>query len=715
MDDFEDILEPRRNELDVRFALQSRDGVPEYKYTNKQTRSQVNESVLSSPRLKFTIDKIVTETGLSRKEVEKEAFEILDDMAHAQSLTNLRTLAYIFPKLYKRLLRHLYVNKDGIEKLRAQVKDAPVILLPTHRSYQDFLVMTYVCFHYGLPLPFVATGQDFNKMKLINEVLRMCGAFYIRRSFGTDDLYWALFTEYVQTNVINGELPLEFFLEGTRSRTGKFLPPKLGLLAVALEPYFTGKVPDILVVPVSFTYDRILEELLHSREMLGIPKPKESTSGLFKARTILQDNYGDIYVHVGDLYLFVRWPLRGSTDQCIILFQAQYDLRSNGTDITSAPIGIQKILPFILLRVQPMCYHWFLFNLSSSEQKFVADLAYNVQESQLRNIYMSVWVLCATLLMQRPHGYTLRDFCRDVEWLKDLAINLGAKVAWPGEYSVQTLVTSHLKRHRTFVNLAHKNQVSINAYEGSPLPTGSMEMNSLDEVMSLAVVPMGIAMYRNHLVCRLANVCLLTSSFCGTNAISIGDLFLKFWFLIRVFQKEFVFKPSVTETEFAATLKKLESCTFIQVCNTEKKVEVLSNGMKALSFLSKMVEPFLQGYYMVCQYLVQTKWNPDNDNKSKSIAKNIQALIAQKFINDEMKHFDTLSLNLIGNALTSLVAMDYIQCNKSENGGSLSWQASKVEEVMAKLGSYLPELEINGGAVQTHRTRREPMSVPSKL
>ncbi|XP_071834868.1 dihydroxyacetone phosphate acyltransferase-like isoform X2 [Apostichopus japonicus] len=680
MDDFEDILEPRRNELDVRFALQSRDGVPEYKYTNKQTRSQVNESVLSSPRLKFTIDKIVTETGLSRKEVEKEAFEILDDMAHAQSLTNLRTLAYIFPKLYKRLLRHLYVNKDGIEKLRAQVKDAPVILLPTHRSYQDFLVMTYVCFHYGLPLPFVATGQDFNKMKLINEVLRMCGAFYIRRSFGTDDLYWALFTEYVQTNVINGELPLEFFLEGTRSRTGKFLPPKLGLLAVALEPYFTGKVPDILVVPVSFTYDRILEELLHSREMLGIPKPKESTSGLFKARTILQDNYGDIYVHVGD------------------------------------PISVREMASPRIDRSVHNTLPRFLFNLSSSEQKFVADLAYNVQESQLRNIYMSVWVLCATLLMQRPHGYTLRDFCRDVEWLKDLAINLGAKVAWPGEYSVQTLVTSHLKRHRTFVNLAHKNQVSINAYEGSPLPpTGSMEMNSLDEVMSLAVVPMGIAMYRNHLVCRLANVCLLTSSFCGTNAISIGDLFLKFWFLIRVFQKEFVFKPSVTETEFAATLKKLESCTFIQVCNTEKKVEVLSNGMKAMSFLSKMVEPFLQGYYMVCQYLVQTKWNPDNDNKSKSIAKNIQALIAQKFMNDEMKHFDTLSLNLIGNALTSLVAMDYIQCNKSENGGSLSWQASKVEEVMAKLGSYLPKLEINGGAVQTHRTRREPMSVTSKL
>lgn len=107
----------------------------------------------------------------------------------------------------------------------------------------------------------------------------------------------------------------------------------------------------------------------------------------------------------------------------------------------------------------------------------------------------------------------------DIYWLY-----FSVFLSWKGEYSVQTLVISHLKRHRTFVNLAHKNQVSINVYEGSPLPTSAIEMNNIDEVMSLAVVPMGISMYRNHLVCRLANVCLLAASFGGFKAISLSKL-----------------------------------------------------------------------------------------------------------------------------------------------------------------------------------------------
>lgn len=679
MDEFEDILEPRRNHFDIRFALKSRDSVPMYKYAKQQTRTQVKESVLASPRLKFTIDKISTEKGISRNDVEKEAEEILEDMAHSQSLTNLRTLAYIFPKLYKRLLRHLYVNRDGIEKLRSQVKDAPIILLPTHRSYQDFLVMTYVCFHYGLPLPFVATGQDFNNMKFINEVLRMCGAFYIRRSFGSDDLYWALFTEYVQTNVINGELPLEFFLEGTRSRTGKFLPPKLGLLSVALEPYFTGKVPDILIVPVSFTYDRILEEVLHAREMLGIPKPKESTSGLIKARTILQDSYGDIFVHVGD------------------------------------PISVREMAVPRIDRSVHNTFPRFLFNLSAAEQKFSAELAYTVQDYQLKHIYISVWVLCATLLAQKPQGYTLREFCRDVEWLKDLATNLGAKIAWPGEYSVQTLVTSHLKRHHTFVNLAHKNQVAVNAYEGSPQSQSPVEFSCLDEVMSLAVVPMGIAMYRNHLLCRLANVCILATSFCGSTEIKIYELFIRFWFLTRLFQTEFIFRPSVVETEFPATLKKLESCTFLQVSSTEKTVIVLSNGVKALQFLSKMIEPFLLGYWMVLQYLEQSPCKLENDNYSKTVAKNIQAHIAQKVIDGERKDFETLSLNLLNNALTSLVSMEVINKTKSDNGGSLTWKTEKIQETMNKLGVFIPGSEQNAGITKRGNSRGPQLSLTSKL
>ena len=69
---------------------------------------------------------------------------------------------------------------------------------------------------------------DFSSMKFFGWLLRNCGAFYIRRSFGDDQLYWAVFTEYVQTQICHGDHPVEFYVEGTRSRTLKSYSPKFG-------------------------------------------------------------------------------------------------------------------------------------------------------------------------------------------------------------------------------------------------------------------------------------------------------------------------------------------------------------------------------------------------------------------------------------------------------------------------------------------------------
>lgn len=117
----------------------------------------------------------------------------------------------------------------------------------------DFLLISYIFYEYDLPLPVIAaamgmsshlyayetiisskdstftpTATDFSNMKFFGWLLRNCGAFYIRRSFGTDELYWAVFTEYVQTQLRNGDQPMEFFVEGTRSRTSKSYTPRIG-------------------------------------------------------------------------------------------------------------------------------------------------------------------------------------------------------------------------------------------------------------------------------------------------------------------------------------------------------------------------------------------------------------------------------------------------------------------------------------------------------
>lgn len=113
-------------------------------------------------------------------------------------------------------------------QLRDAAKNNPVVFIPSHRSYMDFLLVSYICFTMDIPLPFIAAAADFMNMRVVRTLFRNSGAFYMRRSFMSDQLYWVVFTEYIQNQLQNGDQPLEFFLEGTRSRTGKFLQPKLG-------------------------------------------------------------------------------------------------------------------------------------------------------------------------------------------------------------------------------------------------------------------------------------------------------------------------------------------------------------------------------------------------------------------------------------------------------------------------------------------------------
>lgn len=122
----------------------------------------------------------------------------------------------------------------------------PVLFVPTHRSYGDFILMSYVCFHYELDVPRIAAGMgkfkylplilpkiilnvlDFHGMTLMGEILRDSCAFFMRRTFSQDKLYSATFSEYVQTLVTHGDAAVEFFIEGTRSRSAKSLMPKFG-------------------------------------------------------------------------------------------------------------------------------------------------------------------------------------------------------------------------------------------------------------------------------------------------------------------------------------------------------------------------------------------------------------------------------------------------------------------------------------------------------
>ena len=209
----------------------------------------------------------------------------------------MRIFSWFLNKTFKKIYKKVIINAEKFNKIKElQAKRMPMIFLPTHKSYIDFLIMSYVLFFFGINPPYVAAAEDFLNMVLVWRLLSGGGAFFLRRkSRYNDELYKVILKEYIQRLLIDGN-GLEFFIEGTRSRTGKLLSPKFGLLKYVADAYFTKKVKDIYILPITINYEKILEGHTYPRELLGLPKVKESLSRLIKATSIIFENYGRIFI-----------------------------------------------------------------------------------------------------------------------------------------------------------------------------------------------------------------------------------------------------------------------------------------------------------------------------------------------------------------------------------------------------------------------------------
>jgi len=119
-----------------------------------------------------------------------------------------------------------------------------------------------------MEVPHICSGEDFLNIMIVNDLLRASGAFFMRRTFKGDDLYKAIFQEYV-TRLAMDNLNMEFFIEGTRSRTNKIMAPKYGFLSILTKAYYKKKVEDLTFIPVTINYTRTLEGETFPIELTG--------------------------------------------------------------------------------------------------------------------------------------------------------------------------------------------------------------------------------------------------------------------------------------------------------------------------------------------------------------------------------------------------------------------------------------------------------------
>eukprot|EP01060_Flectonema_neradi_P024200 TRINITY_DN3282_c0_g2_i2.p1 TRINITY_DN3282_c0_g2~~TRINITY_DN3282_c0_g2_i2.p1 ORF type:complete len:536 (+),score=90.49 TRINITY_DN3282_c0_g2_i2:62-1669(+) len=269
--------------------------------------------VLEATKSNQIIEKMMkAEMEKNGKEAKQKMKHQVHDMAYGLTTSCSSTLLYgaytIAEQLGKHTFSGLYVDEQEIENLRETAKKAAaegksLILLPSHKSHIDYMALHYLYLKAGLSVPMVAAGDNL-ELPLIGRLLKRSGAFFIRRSFGGEDgkIYTAVVASFIQELMKRG-INLEFFPEGGRSRTGKLLVPKIGMLSMCVNPILQGIVRDAYVVPISVQYDRLMEGADYAHELLGSKKQKESVSGLFgalKEKVTYTPKMGSIQIRIAE-------------------------------------------------------------------------------------------------------------------------------------------------------------------------------------------------------------------------------------------------------------------------------------------------------------------------------------------------------------------------------------------------------------------------------
>ena len=269
----------------------------------KKAPDRLRDQVVRSPRLQKVIREMAGEGEAERRVLGLRALDMLRELETEIDPNALRALDTAFDATVARMYSGFEVDEAGIERVRAAAKDGTLVLLPSHKSHVDYIMLTRIFMHANMPVPLVAAGDNLSFFPL-GPILRRGGAFFIRRSFRGDRLYGAVVDAYMRRLILDG-WPLEFFLEGGRSRTGKLLPPKLGLLSIVVDAVLgaaaDGPQRKVYFCPISIGYERVVEEREYVRELTGGEKKKEDVRGLFAAAETALGRYGRLNVQFGEL------------------------------------------------------------------------------------------------------------------------------------------------------------------------------------------------------------------------------------------------------------------------------------------------------------------------------------------------------------------------------------------------------------------------------
>ena len=453
--------------------------------------------------------------------------------------------------IFDKVFDGIYLEPEEHRMLKDLAARGPVILLSGHRSHVDYILLSWVFGHDSdLMVPYIAAGKNLSFWPL-GWWFRGSGAFFIRRSLGSDDLYREVLAAYIRRIVSDGH-HVEIFMEGTRSRSGKVLPPKLGLFSMVLDA--VDRLPvtaEVNFLPVAINYERVIEEQSYSLEQSGRDKRSENIRGLYETQDVLESRFGRIYVRFGK------------------------------------PFSIQE-----MRRDMP----------SLRDHDCVRRLAYRIFYEMDRSFHITPTGLAATVLLCGPHsGVGEEDFFRDAVFYLKFAVSTGKKVSHVlrpclelGEGDIGNEANPAWKEMREVMYhaihlLANDDLIMMSAGGGGVYHVPEHARVRLDYYKNAFYGTMG----PHALACR---------SFLafGREAVDLDELKVTAKFLSKLLKYEFIFNPYLSfDANYAATLSMLETMGLIEIDGARKIITVLRR--REVEKIGVLVESLLESYYITAQ------------------------------------------------------------------------------------------------------------------
>ena len=258
-------------------------------------RTLVNQ-VLVAPGVRRAIKAEGGDDPRAIEKAERKARDYVLEIAADVSPITIRMIERFLHWLWHRIYDGIELNH--MEHLHDLAREKELIYVPCHRSHFDYLLLGYIMYKEGLHLPHVAAGVNLN-IPIVGGILRRGGGFFLRRSFKGNRIYAAVFDSYLQ-QVLSRGYSIEYFVEGGRSRTGRLLSPKGGMLMMTIHSYIKEPKRPVVFVPFYFGYEKLIEGDSFIQELGGAAKSKESLFGLLRSINALRENFGKVYVNVGE-------------------------------------------------------------------------------------------------------------------------------------------------------------------------------------------------------------------------------------------------------------------------------------------------------------------------------------------------------------------------------------------------------------------------------